>query len=78
VKNPSASVAFMVHLRLTQGPGGADIVPVLWEDNYFSLLPGESRVVSMRYVGAPIAGVGGQVPVVSVDGFNVTPITVRP
>jgi exo-1,4-beta-D-glucosaminidase len=78
VKNPSSSVAFMVHLRLTQGPGGADIVPALWEDNYFSLLPGESREVTMRYVGAPIAGIAGQAPVINVDGFNVTPIIVQP
>jgi exo-1,4-beta-D-glucosaminidase len=78
VKNPSGSVAFMVHLRLTQGKDGADIVPVLWQDNYFSLLPGESREVSMTYAGAPMAGVAGQVPVIQVDGFNVAPVTLQP
>jgi exo-1,4-beta-D-glucosaminidase len=78
VKNPSGSVAFMVHLRLTQGPGGADIVPVLWRDNYFSLLPGEQREISMTYIGAPPTALAGQTPVIVVDGYNVPPITVQP
>src|SRR4029077_19426116 len=41
-RNAGNSVAFMVHLRLTNGKGGEDLTPVFWEDNYFSLLPGES------------------------------------
>src|SRR5215472_9692654 len=43
VKNPSASVAFMVHARVTKGEGGDDVVPLFWDDNYFSLLPGEEK-----------------------------------
>ncbi len=41
VKNPSASVAFQVHLRVTKDKDGDDLVPIFWDDNYFSLLPGE-------------------------------------
>jgi Exo-beta-D-glucosaminidase Ig-fold domain len=40
-----------------------DIVPVLWSDNYISLLPGESRELTARFrtnqsqpVGVGIAG----------------------
>ena len=40
------SVAFFAHLVLTKGPRGEEILPVLWDDNYFSLAPGESRQVS--------------------------------
>ncbi len=75
VKNPSTSVAFMAHLRLTQGQGGADVVPVFWEENYFSLLPGESREVTVSY---PIGALEGKAAVVEVDGYNVSPITVTP
>jgi exo-1,4-beta-D-glucosaminidase len=70
VKNPGASIAFMVHLRLTKGKGGADVVPVFWEDNYFSLLPGEQRVVQVKYPDP------GQSAVLEVDGYNVVPDTV--
>jgi hypothetical protein len=33
----------MVHLKITRGEGGEEVVPIYWEDNYFSLLPGEQR-----------------------------------
>lgn len=74
VKNASATVAFMVHLRLTNGKGGEDIVPVIWEDNYFSLLPGESRAVKVGYPGP---GRLGQKAVLEVDGFNIVPQTIQ-
>ncbi|HXM94291.1 MAG TPA: beta galactosidase jelly roll domain-containing protein [Candidatus Dormibacteraeota bacterium] len=70
VKNPGTSVAFMVHLRLTRGAGGVDVVPVLWEDNYFSLLPGEQREVAVSYA---LSALGDHEAVVEVEGFNVTP-----
>ncbi|HZC66470.1 MAG TPA: glycoside hydrolase family 2 protein, partial [Candidatus Dormibacteraeota bacterium] len=75
VKNPSTSVAFMAHLRLTRGPEGADVVPVFWEDNYFSLLPGESREVTVSY---PLSSLEGKSAVIEVDGYNVSPISVTP
>jgi exo-1,4-beta-D-glucosaminidase len=49
--NPSKSLAFQVRLRVTDGPNGDEIVPVRWEDNYFSLLPGESREVRVSFPG---------------------------
>jgi exo-1,4-beta-D-glucosaminidase len=75
VKNPSKSVAFMTHLRLTRGPGGDNIVPVFWSENYFSLLPGEERRVSATYDAASREG---KPAVLIVDGFNVVSNTVRP
>jgi exo-1,4-beta-D-glucosaminidase len=69
VKNPSRSVAFMVHLRLTRSKGGEEAVPVLWEDNYFSLLPGEERSVTAAY---DVAILRSEAPILEIDGFNVT------
>ncbi len=46
LKNPSSTVAFQVHLRVTKGKGGDDLVPIFWDDNYFSLLPGEKKSVT--------------------------------
>jgi len=73
IENPSKSLAFMVALRLTNGTAGDDIVPIFWEDNYFSLLPGESREVSGRY---EIANAKGATPVLQVGGWNVAPATI--
>jgi exo-1,4-beta-D-glucosaminidase len=72
VKNPSKGVAFMVHLRLTSGKGGDDVAPVFWEDNYFSLLPGEAKEISVRYNAAAL---NGKEPAVELDGFNVAAAT---
>ncbi len=75
VKNPSASVAFMVHPRLTQGKDGFDIVPVFWDDNYFSLLPGEEKSVEARYARS---SAGGKPAVLEIEGYNIVPETLRP
>src|SRR5262249_17749821 len=67
VKNEGKGVAFMVHLRLADAKGG-DVVPVLWEDNYFSLLPGESKEVSASFDGAPASSTSAHVVC---EGWNV-------
>jgi len=70
LKNPASSVAFMVHLHATAGPGGDDLTPIFWDDNYFSLLPGESKQVVAHLPGTII---GSPEAVVELDGFNVAP-----
>jgi exo-1,4-beta-D-glucosaminidase len=70
VENPSKNVAFMVRLRLTQGKGGEDVTPIFWEDDYFSLLPGEKREVSGRYELSSLAGKQAEL---EVGGWNVAP-----
>ncbi len=72
VENPGKSLAFFVRLKVTKGSGGAEILPVLWQDNYFSLLPGENREITAAYDAKQIQGKGA---VVEVQGWNVTPKT---
>ncbi len=43
IENPSKSLAFFVRLKVDKGAKGEEILPVVWEDNYISLLPGEKR-----------------------------------
>jgi len=69
VQNSSNSLAFMVHLRLANKNTGADIVPIFWDDNYFSLLPGEKREVGARFDAIHEVGPA----VLTLDGWNVTP-----
>jgi hypothetical protein len=60
----------MVHLRLANSKNGEDIVPIFWDENYFSLLPGEKREVSAHFAGSATAGADA---VLVVDGWNVVP-----
>ena len=68
VSNPTNSIAFMVHLRITKGEGGEDLVPIFWEDNYFPLLPGEHREISATY---NLSKLEGKDAVLELDGYNV-------
>jgi exo-1,4-beta-D-glucosaminidase len=68
LENPTDKLAFFVHLTVTRGPGGEEVLPVFWEDNYFSLLPGESRQVSAAFATDDL---GEAVPVLHVGGWNI-------
>jgi exo-1,4-beta-D-glucosaminidase len=71
-ENQGSSIALMVHARVTRGRDGEDLTPIFWSDNYFSLLPGEQRTVTARYDSSTL---GGKLPVLIVDGFNVAAVT---
>jgi exo-1,4-beta-D-glucosaminidase len=68
IENPSKNLAFFIRLKLNKGAGGQEILPVVWEDNYFSLLPGEKREVTATYRSAEL---GTAKPTVEVKGWNV-------
>ncbi len=68
VTNPSTSLAFMVRLQVVAGDQGEEILPVLWEDNYFSLLPGEKREVTGSY---RLPGAAGVNPSLVLSGWNI-------
>jgi len=70
VRNQGKSIAFMVHLRITKGKGGEDVTPIFWTDNYFSLLPGETKDVAAGYDGEDL---DGKDAILEVDGYNVVP-----
>jgi exo-1,4-beta-D-glucosaminidase len=67
VSNSADAVAFLVRLKLTRGNDGEELVPIRWEDNYFTLLPGEQREVNARWVSKDL---GDEKPAIAVDCFN--------
>lgn len=67
LENPTKSLAFFVRLKVDKGRGGDEILPVLWQDNYISLLPGEKREVSASYRATEL---GSAAPFVEVKGWN--------
>jgi len=68
ISNPTGQIAFFVQLALTKGKGGAEVLPVLWDDNYFSLLPGESREVTATFAAKDA---GKDNPTLEVGGWNI-------
>src|SRR3984893_9326521 len=68
LENPSKSLAFFVRLKVNKGKGGDEILPVFWQDNYISLLPGEKREVTATYRAQVL---GASQPTVEVSGWNV-------
>jgi exo-1,4-beta-D-glucosaminidase len=68
LENPSKSLAFFIRLRVNKGAKGEEILPVIWQDNYISLLPGEKREVTATYRASEL---GESKPVVEVSGWNV-------
>ena len=68
LQNPSKNLAFFVRLKVDKGAKGEEILPVVWEDNYISLLPGEKREVSAKYRASDL---GAAKPAVEVSGWNV-------
>ena len=51
ITNSGNAVAFFVHLRALNSKNGEDILPVIFDDNYLLLAPGESRQIRCRYAG---------------------------
>lgn len=66
LENTGTSLAFQVRLKLVDAKG-EEILPVYWDDNYVSLLPGERREIAAASdaPGAPAA--------LEIDGWNVAP-----
>jgi exo-1,4-beta-D-glucosaminidase len=68
VTNTGKAVAFFVHLRALKGKTGDDILPVIFEDNYLLLAPGESREINCSYESKDV---GNTVPFILTSAWNV-------
>jgi exo-1,4-beta-D-glucosaminidase len=73
VKNSSARLAFFVRVRLMRGRTDDEVLPIRWSDNYLSLMPGEERELTARFLGQDLRG---HPPVIKIDGWNVRPFIV--
>jgi Exo-beta-D-glucosaminidase Ig-fold domain/Glycosyl hydrolases family 2/Glycosyl hydrolases family 2, sugar binding domain/Glycosyl hydrolases family 2, TIM barrel domain len=66
--NPGTQVALMAHLQLRRKQSGGRVLPVYYSDNYVSLVPNESKTITIE---AAEADLKGDSPLVVVDGWNV-------
>ena len=69
LENTSGRIAFFIALDIVRKKTGGSVLPVFWEDNYLSLLPGEKRTIRARY---EIRSLNGEEPVFRLRGLNVS------
>lgn len=65
IVNHGSRPAFLLRLQLLNNDG-TQVLPVFWSDNYFHLLPGESRTITFDYNAADT---NGSTPHVSADAL---------
>jgi hypothetical protein len=68
LRNASSQIALMAHLQLRRKNSGQRVLPVYYSDNYVSLVPGETRTISIE---AAEADLKGQTPLIVMDGWNI-------
>lgn len=66
--NNTETPALMIRVHALGSKNGETIVPAFYEDNFFSLMPGESKDVTVRFKKEDAHG---DKPAVTVEGFNV-------
>ena len=66
LRNDSSALAFQLALRALDEHNGP-VVPAFWSDNYLSLLPGESRTLTVRASHG-----GARISAIEVTGWNIS------
>jgi exo-1,4-beta-D-glucosaminidase len=66
IENVSDYLAFFIEFGVLGKSSGQTILPVFWQDNYISLLPGETRYLKATF------GPCSDEPVLTVDGWNLS------
>ena len=69
LKNTSNTPALMIRLEVVGNNNHERILPVFYNDNYISLMPGESKVITMRLKEEDTLG---EKPVVEISGYNIS------
>lgn len=68
LKNNSNIIAFFVELKLKGNKTGFVPMPVYWSDNLISILPGESKTVTVSFTDEDLKG---EDPMIIYSGWNV-------
>jgi hypothetical protein len=66
--NNTSHPALMVKLKVVREKSRERILPVIFSDNFVSLMPGEKRTITMELEDADTQG---EKPDVAIEGFNI-------
>ena len=56
ITNPTQVVVLAIRIKVQRAASGERVLPVFYSDNYFSLLPGGHRTVSLEFSESSLAG----------------------
>lgn len=74
VSNVTSTIALAVRLMVADAGTGERILPVMYDDNYFSLLPGESRHLKISFPRHTLADISAQL---HLEGWNIKPSSIH-
>lgn len=74
IKNNSETIAFFNFLDVLNPETMQPVLPVYWDDNYVTLLPGEERTYDAKFF---LSDFNGEKPVVEIRGWNVEKVTLK-
>ena len=74
VKNPSDAIAFFVFMDVDDPATNQPILPIYWDDNYITLLPGEERSYQAKYF---LTDASDNKPRLQIKAWNVEPVTLN-
>lgn len=74
IVNNSDAIAFFVNPSIHKGKKGPEILPSFWNDNYFSILPGKAKDVTVEFECELLEG---EELFVKVEGWNISPQSIR-
>jgi exo-1,4-beta-D-glucosaminidase len=68
LENPAEAIAFFVEVSVISEWSRNSVLPVYWEDNYVTILPGESKTITGIF---RVEDLRQEEPVIVVNGWNV-------
>jgi len=71
--NPTDRLAFFINPKILKGIHGEELVPAYWDAKYFSLLPNETREISVRFANNDLQGTE---PYLLLEGWNIDPVEI--
>jgi hypothetical protein len=72
--NNSDAIAFFVNPSIRKGKKGPEVLPSFWNDNYFSILPGKAKDVTVEFESEQLED---EEPYLKVEGWNISPHSIR-
>jgi beta-galactosidase/beta-glucuronidase len=72
--NTSENLGFFINPSIRKGKEGPEVLPSIWSDNYFSILPGKTREVTVEFDRKQLER---EDIYLKVEGWNISPQLIR-
>jgi hypothetical protein len=74
LKNTEKQIALMIRLKVLQSKSDKRVLPIFYSDNYISLVPDESRTISIEF---DTKNLDGEKPKLMIEGWNIVPQEIK-